>query len=152
MKYKDPDIVSLHADPDAWNFKSICDDCVNKDGGSCYIFGEDADPYIAAAGHFGNKSFDLLKHYAIDLGYEYLSASNKEEFLKVVDRFLTPEITDKPMILEAFTDTQDESDALEVVMNYMVDSRYVVKNEMRNIAKNMLGKRGVSLLKKVVAK
>lgn len=118
----------------------------------CYIFGEDADPYIAAAGHFGNKSFDLLKHYAIDLGYEYLSASNKEEFLKVVDRFLTPEITDKPMILEAFTDTQDESDALEVVMNYMVDSRYVVKNEMRNIAKNMLGKRGVSLLKKVVAK
>lgn len=34
---------SLHADPDAWNFKPICYDCVNKKGGSCYIFGKDGE-------------------------------------------------------------------------------------------------------------
>ena len=107
---------------------------------------------MAAAGHFGNKSFDLLKHYATDLGYEYLSASNKEEFLKVVDRFLTPEITDKPMILEAFTNSQDESDALETVMNYMVNSKGLVKNEVKNLAKNMLGQKGISMLKKAMGK
>lgn len=118
----------------------------------CSIFGEEADPYMAAAGHFGNKSFDLLKHYATDLGYEYLSASNKEEFLKVVDRFLTPEITDKPMILEAFTNSQDESDALEIVVNYMVDSKQVMKNEMKNLARNMLGQKGINMLKKAMGK
>ena len=94
----------------------------------------------------------MLKHYATDLGYEYLSASNKEEFLRVVEQFLTPEITDKPIILEAFTDTQDESDALETMLNYMTDAKGVVKKEMKNIAKNVLGQRGISFLKKAVGK
>ena len=40
-------------------------------------FGDEAAPFMAAAGHFGNKSPQLIKHYAEDLGYEYLSASNK---------------------------------------------------------------------------
>ena len=75
-------------------------------------FGEAADGYIAAAGHYGNKSPQLVRHYAEDLGYEYLAASNKEEFLAAYERFLTPEITDKPMIFEVFTTTEDEDDAL----------------------------------------
>ncbi len=75
-------------------------------------FGEDVMPYMAAAGHFGNKSKDLLKHYATDLGYEYLSASSKEEFNVALERFVTPELTDKPMVFEVFTDQKDESEAL----------------------------------------
>lgn len=47
-------------------------------------FGEDADIYIAAAGHYGNKSEKVLKHYGEDLGFEYLCAKNKEEFAKNV--------------------------------------------------------------------
>ena len=118
----------------------------------CSIFGEEADPYMAAAGHFGNKSCDLLRHYSTDLGYEYLSASNKEEFLKVVNRFLIPEITEKPMILEVFTDTQDESDALEIIKNYMFDTKMVMKAEAKVFAKNLLGEKGIKILKKVVGK
>ena len=30
-------------------------------------FGEAADDYIAAAGHYGNKSRQLVRHYAEDL-------------------------------------------------------------------------------------
>lgn len=59
-------------------------------------FGEEADTFIAAGGHYGNKSHVLIKHYAEDLGYEYLSANNKDEYVQVVDRFLIPEITDRP--------------------------------------------------------
>ena len=44
-------------------------------------FGAEGDPYIAAAGHYGNKSPELVKHYAQDLGYEYMTASTKEEYL-----------------------------------------------------------------------
>ena len=64
----------------------------------CYFLGEEADRFVAAAGHYGNKSRCLVKDYATNLGYEYLSASNKEEFNAVVDRFLTPEQTEKPMV------------------------------------------------------
>ncbi|MBQ6976457.1 MAG: hypothetical protein IJQ16_07910, partial [Selenomonadaceae bacterium] len=79
------------------------------------MFGEDADPFIAAAGHFGNQSRALVKHYAEDLGFEYLSASNKEEYLKNVDRFVTDENLPRPILFEVFTNPKDESDALYMI-------------------------------------
>ena len=80
-------------------------------------FGEDADPFIAAAGHFGNKSPDLVRHYAQDLGFEYLTASNKEEFLQQVEHFVSPEKFDKPILFEVFTNPKEESDALRAIRN-----------------------------------
>lgn len=94
----------------------------------CAIFGEDADAYLAAAGHYGNQSPMLIKHYAEDLGYQYLSASNKEEFLKSMDAFINPEIGDKPILFEVFTDKKEESDALEALMN-------IEKAEFMDVAK-----------------
>lgn len=78
-------------------------------------FGTDADAYIAAGGHFGKQSPNLVKHYAEDLGYEYMSAANKDEFLATYKRFITPEITDKPMVFEVFTTPEDEDKALELL-------------------------------------
>ena len=43
METKDPNFTSLHDDKDAWNAKLICDDCLNKDGGSCFVFEEGGD-------------------------------------------------------------------------------------------------------------
>ena len=84
----------------------------------CYFLGNDADEFVAAAGHYGNKSDVLVKNYTENLGYEYFTANSKESFLSVIDRFLVSEITDRPMLLEVFTDTQDESNALEQLLNY----------------------------------
>ena len=61
----------------------------------------------------------LVKSMAEALGYEYMSASDKDEFTKVYERFVTPKLTDKPMIFEVFTNTEDESSALEIMRNYM---------------------------------
>lgn len=58
------------------------------------------DEYVAATGHYGNKSHKLVKDYATDLGYEYLSASNKDEFLAVVDKFLSSEKNENPILFE----------------------------------------------------
>lgn len=85
----------------------------------CYFLGEEAEDFIAAARHYGNKSSVLVKHYAENLGYEYLEAHDKSSFLSAIERFTNPAITDKPMLLEAFTETQDESDALEKIVNYV---------------------------------
>lgn len=116
----------------------------------CYFLGEEADQYVAAAGHYGNMSRNLVKDFAIDLGYEYLAADNKSKFNAVIDRFLTPEITDKPILLEVFTQTEDESNALEQILNFISDPKLVIKNKIKQTAKNILGKNGYEMARKIV--
>ena len=111
-------------------------------------FGDDADAYMAAAGHYGAQSHNLVKHYAQDLGYEYLSASSKEEYLAAVERFLTPTLTDKPMVFEVFTDHQCESDALKTLNNLEVSAA----NTAKQIAKGLIGEKGVQAIKRVIHK
>ena len=80
-----------------------------------HAFGKDADPYIAAAGHFGHQSHTLVRHYAEDLGFKYLTASNKEEFVKMYAEFISSEQLSFPILFEVFTDSQDESNAIEII-------------------------------------
>lgn len=108
-------------------------------------FGEEADKYIAAGGHYGNKSRKLVRHYAEDLGYEYLTADNKEEYLKKIDRFLTPEVTDRPMLFEVFTTNEDESEAIRMVNNLNISSTGVLKNVVKSVA----GEKGKEIVKKI---
>ncbi|NBA85284.1 2-succinyl-5-enolpyruvyl-6-hydroxy-3-cyclohexene-1-carboxylate synthase [Emticicia sp. CRIBPO] len=111
-------------------------------------FGEDADQYIAAGGHFGKKSPVLVKHYAQDLGFEYLSASNKGDFDQVFERFLISEVTEKPIILEVFTNSLDESEALEKIMNIEEN----IKGKVKQVAKQVLGENSLNILKRVMGK
>ena len=111
-------------------------------------FGEDADPFIAAAGHYGNQSSVLVKHYAEDLGCEYMSASNKEEYLDCMEWFLTSELTERPMVFEVFTDSQCESDALKLMNNLEVSA----VSSAKQLAKNILGEKGIQAVKKILNK
>ena len=111
-------------------------------------FGEKADKFIAAAGHYGNKSHLLIRHYAEDLGYEYLSANNKEEYLQKLDRFLRPEMTDRPMLFEVFTDSKDESDAILQVNN--LNKSY--PGMLKNMLKNTLSEKGKAIVKDIINK
>ena len=127
-------------------------------------FGDDADAYIAAAGHYGVQSKNLVKNYTQDLGYEYLSASTKEEFLSVYNRFVTPEITQKPMVLEIFTDSEDESNTLKRIWNIETTQSGALKNNVRKLAiklyqtslgntiMKILGKSGLSIVRKMLSK
>ncbi|RPA66585.1 2-succinyl-5-enolpyruvyl-6-hydroxy-3-cyclohexene-1-carboxylate synthase [Cyclobacteriaceae bacterium YHN15] len=108
--------------------------------------GEAADSFIAAAGHFGNKSTSLVKHYVQDLGFDYLTASNKEEFENVYKQFLDSKITDRPLLLEVFTNSDEESDALKVIMNYEKS----MKVKAKEITESIIGKGGVKMLKKIL--
>ena len=111
-------------------------------------FGEDADKYIAAAGHYGKKSHLLLKHYAEDLGFEYLSASSKEEYFNSVKRYLEPQIIDKPILFEIFTDSKDESDAVKIMKNIETST----EGKTKKIIKTVVGERGVKVLKNLIKK
>lgn len=109
-------------------------------------FEEAADEFIAAAGHFGNKSPELVKNYAQNLGFEYITASSKDEFNNVYERFLSSDISEKPMLFEVFTDSELESKALEMIMSIEVDASLKTKQ----IARQILGESGVNLLKKII--
>lgn len=111
-------------------------------------FEDDADRFIAAAGHYGDKSPDLVRHYAEALGFEYLSAQNKEEFLSVVDRFLSPTLTERPILFEIFTTNEDESAALKAFMS--LDAS--VEPQAKHLAKSILGDSGVKLAKKLLGR
>lgn len=112
------------------------------------MFGDDADPYIAAAGHYGPKSSELVKHYATDLGCEYFSASDKAGFLEELPSLVDPECRDAPVVFEAFTNSADESEALRLVSSVEEDAREVVKGA----AKKVLGARGVSAVKSLLGR
>lgn len=117
----------------------------------CRIFGEDAEQFMAAAGHYGNKSSQLVKHYAEDLGYVYLTASNKEEFLANVEKFTDPVIS-KSMIFEVFTDTYSESDALQTIRNIVSDKSFELKKKIKSIVRDAVGTAGVNKLKNILGK
>lgn len=102
------------------------------------------DEFVAAAGHFGNKSHSLLRHYAEDLGFEYFAANDKEEFLQKIDHFCLDKYTSKSMILEVFTNTADETEALRMISELETSA----SAEIRNVAKNILGDKGRSIVRK----
>lgn len=77
-------------------------------------FGEHTSDYIAAGGHFGRQSRTIVKHYAEDLGFKYMSATSKEEFDKYAPEFLAVD-SQQSVIFECFTTLHDESKALELL-------------------------------------
>lgn len=114
------------------------------------MFGEATDLYIAAAGHYGNKSSKLIKHYAEDLGFEYISANNKDEFLDVYEKFTNPALTNNPILFEVFTTTEDESEALKSVKHYMIDHKDFAIRTIKNVAKKVLPSAAIDSIKKIV--
>lgn len=114
------------------------------------IFGDDTDKYIAAKGHFTDRRMPVIECYSECLGFEYLCASNKEEFLSVANRFISTEKNDKPIIFEVFTETENESLALELITT-LTKKGHVLKMKskilnrpelllLRSIAKRILKK------------
>lgn len=93
------------------------------------VFGAHTNDYIAAGGHFGNKSPALVRHLAEDLGFAYLAATDKESFLKGVESFVGP--SENPIIFECFTDMKDEADALKSYCS--LDSYVPFKSRLKSL-------------------
>lgn len=117
---------------------------------------EDADKYIAAAGHYGNQSQNLVRHFAEDLGYEYLTASSKDEFDGLTQVFLNPQITDKPILFEVFTDSHNDSMANKLIRscNYKdldaSEELKSIKKSAKNMIRGLVGQDGIDTVKKLL--
>ncbi len=111
-------------------------------------FGADANAFIAADGHFGRMSPDLVKGYAEALGLDYLAFRGKQESAQIAARLLSPEQAARPLLVEAFVDAEDESNALKTIKN--LESN--LSGDAKHMVKNLLGPTKVRALKRVLGK
>lgn len=118
----------------------------------CYAFSDDADKYMAAAGHYGAKSPVLVKHFSEDLGFQYLSATNKEEFIEALDVFTNPNITDRPILLEVFTSHENENEALQLMTSINVDIKAQMRSKITGVIRSVAGEKGLNAIKGILKK
>lgn len=111
------------------------------------VFEQDVAKYIAADGHFGNKSKSLVRDLAGNFGFEYLSASTKEEFDKEIDYFTSSEEYEKPIIFEVFTNSEEESNALKYIRNLKKNPKEELKNNIKKIMPQRIKKMAKKVLK-----
>lgn len=111
-------------------------------------FGEDTDKYIAAAWHNGNQSHTLIKSIAASLGFEYLSASDKNEFNDVLSDFVKQE-KEHPIIFEVFTQKTDDADVLRLVRTINSNSN-TTKQLIKNKVKQIVGESAIAAIKKTL--
>ena len=124
---------------------------VNNDGGQqfrnfdhpAHMMNGGEDLFIAAAGHNGPKSPDLVKHYAEDLGFRYLSASSKDDFQTVISEFFKK---GSSVILEVFTTAKEEGEALNLLRNLSPHSKSM-KDKVKEAIIDSLGGDKIAAIK-----
>ena len=120
--------------------------CANSNGlGLGY---EGVDKFICAGGHNGNQSRALLRHIAEDLGFEYIKAESKEEYLSHLDYFVSAEQYNKPILFEVFVREEDDDASYKATKITITSSSSAAKK----VIKNMIGEKGVQKLKNVLGK
>lgn len=112
--------------------------------------GGSINSFIAAEGHYGEKSEILIKNYVEALGFEYKCASSKEDFNSNIGSFIDSRLRDRPILFEIFTESIDETNALEILQN--IDVSVSIKDGAKNIAKNILGGKRYQSLKQMIEK
>ena len=70
-------------------------------------FGEERKVFFGAEGHFGNKSPNLVKHMAEDLGFVYRAVRSEKELEDQIPLIFSKEC-ETPILIECFTDVEDE--------------------------------------------
>lgn len=96
--------------------------------------GEAAREYVCSDRHFGDKSKELVKNYVESLGFKYYKAETKKDLESLLPIFVASD-SDSPVVLECFTDPQDERDALAAIMH--IDS-FVPRKTLMGLARNVM--------------
>lgn len=110
------------------------------------VFNNDADILFAAAGHFGNKSRVVLKHFSEDLGFEYLAAENKNDYLEKLTYFTESNMHEKPILFEVFIDEKDENESYDLTQYIIRDMSSMAKGKIKSI----LGEKKTQKLKGIL--
>ena len=86
------------------------------------------------------------------VGFQYFAASNKEEFFKVMDEFVTSENRDKPMLFEVFMDDYEDVSAIDLLQNIGTTSfnKQNILSKTKKAAKNLIGRSTLTKIQKTI--
>lgn len=102
--------------------------------------GNNVEPFIAAKGHFGNKINSAVKELCKKANIEYYPVLSKEDFNKIIANIISSR-NQQPLIVECFTESVDESEALRIFRQLKKDSkRYISK--LKSVARAIKNKVG----------
>ncbi|SBV95761.1 thiamine pyrophosphate-binding protein [uncultured Dysgonomonas sp.] len=104
------------------------------------IEGTDANPYIAAVGHYNNA-----KGWTEANGFKYLSARNKHEFIQLKDKFINE--SDQSIVFEIFTTAEDESKVLKSII-----ANNKQEDGPKALLRKVIGEKGIDILKSILKK
>ena len=99
--------------------------------------------YISACGHNGSA-----KGWAENCGFTYLTASSKEEFDTIRSSFVSQ--SDIPVLLEVFTNGDDEQKAIEQFTG--INRITTNMDRIKHLVSSVIGQQGVNVLKKIIKK
>lgn len=129
---------------------------INNNGGGIFkqstapgyrFFGDEAtNEFIAASDHFGKGKHNVVKNYVESLGFKYISAETKEEFNFAYKEFVSADIIESPIFFEVFTKDYDDRAAFDIMGS--IDALPI--NSAKQVAKQLLGKKGTDILKKII--
>ena len=93
--------------------------------------------FMAAQGHFGSQSPNLVKNYVTDLGFEYFSVRTKDDYLSILPKFVDENISDKPIFVEVFTNSNDEQVAFDLIAKSNMSAVSELKEDFMNQARRL---------------
>jgi len=111
--------------------------------------GEQLDQFVTAGGHFGSA-----KAWAQSMGFEYLTASSKNDFLLYIDTFCTPDLDayDKPVLFEVYTTVEDEQEGLRLIREANRPIGSVLQNKAKDMAKKVIPRKMINKINKLKTK
>ena len=116
---------------------------------SYQTMGEEVRPYLAADGHFGRQSKSLVKGYAESLGYRYLCATTKEDFLANMDVFTNSSMEDS-IIFEVMIKPEDDTKAFDIIQCLLPQtepSNTSISKSIKNKVKSYLGEEKINAIR-----
>ena len=99
------------------------------------------DNFISANGHNGSA-----KGWAENCGFTYIGVTTKEEVNNAIEGFISA--SDKPILMEVFTKEEDE--VLAMVTFVRANTITTAEGKLRQIVGNVVGDKGIEILKKVI--
>lgn len=117
------------------------------------VWAEQADPYLAAAGHFLPRGNTLASDttpaqaWSESLGFKYLRAESKMAFNTAVE-IMFDQSSESPILLECLTDEVDERQARDIL--FELDTRKTTKGYFKDAVHALLPKGVLKIAKRVI--
>lgn len=120
----------------------------NNEGAALFHFNQGIQKFPTINENVAAEHFATAKGWVESQGFKYLSASNKEEFDKNLEEFLSTE-SEKPLFFEVFTHKDNDAKLQHEFYDVITipSTKKVIKDGAKKLIKSVLGDKTIKKLK-----